>query len=130
MELSSSKQPQHSLRGGLPPWKERRLKEVMRSQLSCKLSLERLAVESGLSIRHLTRVFKQSTGCTPHRYLLKLRLERARELLLSPVIRLKDIAMACGFNDQSHFTRAFGAVEKMSPGTWRRLHSPAGASTA
>jgi len=113
---------QQSTRGSLPAWKERQLKELLRSQLSCKVSLERLATECGLSIRHLTRAFKQSTGFTPHRYLLGLRLDKARELLLSPAIRLQDIAMSCGFNDQSHFTRAFSAAEKTSPGVWRRLH--------
>jgi AraC-like DNA-binding protein len=124
-----SRDPQHSMRGSLPVWKERRLKDLLRSQLSCKVSLERLATQSGLSIRHLTRAFKQSTGFTPHRYLLGLRLEKARELLLSPTLRLQDIAMTCGFNDQSHFTRAFSAAEKLSPGAWRRLHLMSAAPT-
>ena len=115
------------IRGSLPAWKERRIKELMRAELSAKLSLRRLAAECDLSVRHFTRAFGQSTGLTPHRYLLRLRLDRARELLLDPTLRLHDIAMTCGFADQSHFTRVFSASEKVSPGIWRRLNLVAGA---
>ena len=118
------------MRGSLPAWKERRIKELMQAELSGKLSLRRLATECGLSIRHFTRAVSQSTGLTPHRYLLRLRLDKARELLLDPSLRLHEVAMTCGFADQSHFTRVFSAAEKVSPGTWRRLNLPAGASGA
>jgi AraC family transcriptional regulator len=114
--------PRRSTRGKLPVWKERRVKELMRSELSSKLSLKRLASECGLSIRHFTRAFRLSTGSSPRRYLAKLRIETARQLLMKPELSLHDIAMSCGFADQSHFTRAFSAAEKMSPGMWRRLH--------
>ena len=110
------------IRGSLPAWKERRIKELMRSELSSKLSLQRLAAECDLSVRHFTRAFGQSTGLTPHRYLLRLRLDKARELLSDPTLRLHEIALTCGFADQSHFTRVFSASEKVSPGTWRRLN--------
>jgi AraC family transcriptional regulator len=114
------------VRGSLPAWKERRIKELMRSELSNKLSLRRLATECDLSVRHFTRAFAQSTGLTPHRYLLRLRLDKARELLLDPALRLHEIAMTCGFADQSHFTRVFSASEKVSPGIWRRLNLAVG----
>jgi transcriptional regulator GlxA family with amidase domain len=112
---------QRSPRRGLPVWKERRIKELMQSQLSRKLSPKLLAGECGLSIRHFTRAFTLSTGLSPRRYLLKLRIERARQLLMCPDLPLNEIAISCGFADQSHFTRAFGATENMSPGAWRRL---------
>ena len=118
------------MRGSLPAWKERRIKDLMQSELSGKLSLRRLATECGLSIRHFTRAFSQSTGLTPHRYLLRLRLDKARELLLDPALRLHEVAMTCGFADQSHFTRVFSASEKVSPGTWRRLNLTADAPDA
>ena len=108
--------------GSLPAWKERRVKELMRLEIANKLSLERLASECGLSVRHFTRAFRLSTGMSPHRYLLGLRLEKARQLLLDPAVPLQQVAMSCGFADQSHFTRAFSALEQMSPGTWRRSH--------
>jgi len=118
------------IRGSLPAWKERRIKELMRSELSTKLSLRRLAAECDLSVRHFARAFSQSTGVTPHRYLLRLRLDKARELLLDPTLRLHEIAMTCGFADQSHFTRVFSASEKVSPGIWRRLNLAVGAPEA
>lgn len=108
--------------GSLPAWKERRVKELMRLEIANKLSLERLANECSLSVRHFTRAFRLSTGMSPHRYLLDLRLEKARQLLLNTAVPLQEVAMSCGFADQSHFTRAFSAVEKMSPGMWRRSH--------
>lgn len=114
----------HLPRGSLPAWKERRVKELMQSQLSCKLSLERLAKECDLSVRHFTRAFALSTGSSPRRYLLQLRLERARQLLMDAELPLNEVAMACGFADQSHFTRAFSAAQGMSPGAWRRNLSP------
>src|SRR5581483_1897342 len=85
--------------GSLPAWKERRVKELMRQELANKLSLERLATECDLSVRHFTRAFRSSTGVSPHRYLLGLRLEKARQLLLDPAVPLQEVAMACGFAD-------------------------------
>jgi AraC family transcriptional regulator len=115
-----------SVRGSLPAWKGRRITELMQSELSCKLSLRRLATECGLSVRQFTRAFKSSTGLSPHEYLLQLRLKTARALLLNSTLRLHEVALACGFADQSHFTRAFSAAEKVSPATWRRLNLPNG----
>lgn len=107
--------------GGLAPWQERRAKELLDADLSGDVSLGRLAVECGLSIRHFTRAFRQSVGIPPHRYLLKRRVEQARKLLADPALPLLDVALACGFADQSHFTRIFSASVGMSPGAWRRL---------
>lgn len=122
------------LHGSLPAWKERRVKELIEVEISGKLPVQRLATECGLSIRHFTRAFRQSTGLTPHRYLVKLRVQKACELLLQPTLPLHEIATTCGFADQSHFTRVFSAAEKMSPGAWRRLNllaaTPRGARTS
>lgn len=107
-------------RGGLAPWQERRVKELLRSDLSGEMSLTRLAAECGLSVRHFSRAFRQSTGVPPHRWLLKLRVERAKELLRKPSLSLTDVALSCGFSDQSHFTRVFTAMVGLSPGHWRR----------
>lgn len=107
-------------RGGLAPWQEKRAKELLESDLSGEFPLSRLALECGLSVRHFTRAFRQSVGMPPHRYLLKRRIERARDLLRNPALSLLDVALACGFADQSHFTRLFRASMDMSPGVWRR----------
>lgn len=106
-------------RGGLAKWQERRVKELIR-ETKDELPLSRLADECGLSVRHFIRAFKQSTGATPHRWLLKERVDCATGLLKNSGLPLSDIALRCGFADQSHFTRVFTAFVGESPGVWRR----------
>lgn len=114
-------------RGGLAPAQERRVKELMVASLNEDISLVRLATECGLSSRHFARAFRQSTGLSPHRWLMQCRVERARELLADRGHSLTEIALTCGFADQSHFTRAFSAIFGTSPGAWRRINGkPAG----
>lgn len=110
---------QCSRRGTLAPWQERRAKEILSANLGGEVSLDRLASECGLSVRHFARAFRQTTGSPPHRWLLKLRITKAKELLLKSKLSLSDIALACGFADQSHFTRVFSATVGESPGVWR-----------
>jgi AraC-like DNA-binding protein len=108
-------------RGGLAPWQERRAKELLDADLRGDIQLEQVAMECGISVRHFARAFRQSVGTPPYRYLLKRRVERAQDLLMDPTLSLPDIALSCGFADQSHFTRVFSASVGMSPGAWRRV---------
>ena len=110
-------------RGGLAPWQERRAKELMSASLNEELPLSRLAAECGLSVRHFARAFRHSAGMPPHRWLLMLRVDRAKELLRTRALSLADVAIFCGFADQSHLTRAFTAIVGVSPGAWRRMNS-------
>ena len=98
---------------------ERRAKELMSANLNEDLSLSRLAIECGLSTRHFARAFRLSTGMPPHRWLVRLRVERAKELLQTRALALIDVAMFSGFADQSHLTRVFKAVVGVTPGAWR-----------
>lgn len=107
-------------RGGLAPWQERRAKELMSANLHEEMPLSRLGAACGLSVRHFARAFRQSTGIPPHRWLRKHRIERAMELMNSRALPLADIALSCGFADQSHFTRVFTALVGTSPNAWRR----------
>ena len=107
-------------RSGLAPWQERRAKEMMTACLHEDLPLSRVAMECGLSVRHFSRAFHLSAGLPPHRWLMKQRVARARDLLRARVLSLADVAHFCGFADQSHFTRVFTAIVGRSPGTWRR----------
>lgn len=108
-------------RGGLAPWQERRAKELMSTHLARQIPLALVAGECRLSVSHFARSFKQCTGKPPHRWLLENRVERAKELLLDPEVSLAEVALDCGFSDQSHFTRVFSRTVGTSPGTWRRL---------
>ena len=108
--------------GTLAHWQERRAKELLAANLTGGITLADLAAACELSIRHFTRAFRKSTGLSPHGWLLALRIERAKALLMSSRRLLADIALECGFADQSHFTRAFQRSVGLSPGAWQRLH--------
>jgi AraC family transcriptional regulator len=82
-----------------------RLKAFIDEQLGSDLSLVRLADEAGLSAFHFARMFKATFGMTPHRYIQERRLHAAvRALRGEPRRAIADIALACGFANQSHMT--------------------------
>lgn len=114
--------PQGHSGGGLAPWQERRAKEILLGDLQSPRPLSELARTCGLSGRHFLRLFKASTGAPPHRWLLRQRIERAKSLLESTSDPVSDVALACGFADQSHLTRVFRALVGASPAAWRRRH--------
>jgi AraC family transcriptional regulator len=107
-------------RGGLAPWQESRAKEAMEADLDKEITIARLAHDCRLSASQFGRAFRQSTGCTPHRWRLQRRVERAQDLLLASDKTLAEIASSCGFFDPSHLTRAFRQTVGTSPGLWRR----------
>ncbi len=109
------------LRGGLAPWQERRAKEILNANLGGEISLKDIARECGLSISHFSRAFRQSTGMAPPRWLVQRRIEAAKTFLADTRKSLSDVALHCGFADQSHFTRTFSGVVGSSPNAWRRL---------
>ncbi len=108
-------------RGGLAPWQLRRAHAFINANLAGDTSIEQLASETGLSASHFARAFKQTVGMAPHQWLMQKRIERAKVLLKRNDLELSDIALICGFVDQSHFTRVFTRLERNSPGKWRRL---------
>jgi AraC-like DNA-binding protein len=109
-----------SSRLGLAPWQLRRVTALLMAISEKSPSVNRLAQECGLSTRHFSRAFARSTGLPPHRWVLERRIEMAKRLLMDPAKSLTDVALACGFASQSHFTRAFSGRVGRSPGAWRR----------
>jgi AraC-like DNA-binding protein len=107
-------------RGGLAPWQERRAKEMIDADLAGNITLGELAAACGLSRAHFLRAFRQSTGLTPHRWLLARRIAAAQDLLAASTHSLADVAHIAGFADQSHFTRVFSKLVGTSPAAWRR----------
>ena len=84
---------------------QKRLEDVIQSELGSDLSLTRLSDEVGLSAYHFVRVFKATYGTTPHRYIQNRRLEAAVKALRSERPRsIAEIALECGFASQSHLT--------------------------
>jgi AraC-like DNA-binding protein len=68
----------------------------------------------------LNRNFSKAFGMTPMRYLNKLRLDHAAELLASSNLSISEIARQCGFEDSNYFTRAFRRKFGITPGQWRK----------
>ena len=106
--------------GGLAPWQQRRAKDILGANLDGSVPLKDVARECGLSVSHFSRAFRRTVGAAPHNWLLTRRIEIAKEKLRHTRLSLSDIALACGFADQSHLTRVFTRVVGLSPGAWRR----------
>jgi AraC-like DNA-binding protein len=107
-------------RGGLAHWQERRAKERLMADLAEHPTVNELARECRISVSHFARSFRQTTGMTPHQWLTRHRVEVAKQILRDRNRELSDIALVCGFADQSHFTRVFSRAAGMPPGAWRR----------
>lgn len=114
----------HSIRANrrLSAWQERRAKELLMEHIDGKISLVVLAQECGMSVSHFTRLFRRTIGEPPHRWLMRQRVEKAKSLLHEESLGLADVALACGFFDQSHLTRCFSLTVGVAPGAWRREH--------
>ena len=108
-----------SYRSGLAPWQLRTAKALIRANLDGEIPLARIAGECGVSAAHFARAFRVSTGTPPHRWLMSQRIEQSKVLLADSPLSLTEIAIKCGFADQSHFTRVFSAATGATPGRWR-----------
>jgi len=107
------------LRGGLAPARLRRVKELVHAKMKDELTLIEMAQAAELSPAHFSRIFRKSTGETPHQFVLRQRVERAKEMLSEAEMRVLDVAVACGFKTQQHFARVFRRVCGASPTDYR-----------
>jgi AraC family transcriptional regulator len=106
-------------RGGLGPARLRTIKELVQAKIEDELTLYEMAQSVELSAAHFARMFHKSTGETPHQYVLRLRIERAKEMLRVSEARVLDVAVACGFKTQQHFARVFRRICGASPTEYR-----------
>src|SRR5262249_18682648 len=97
----------------------RRVIDRMRN-LDTELSLQALAKEGGYSRFYFIGMFRAATGYAPHNYLLKLPVDRVRELLAISTLSLTEIALECGFSSPSHLSRVFRQVLGAPPSEYRR----------
>src|SRR5262249_49577086 len=94
--------------------------EMLAANLANDISLARIAEACRLSTSHFTRAFHETMGMPPHQWLLKRRVETAMSILRESALSLHEVALSCGFADQSHFTRTFSRWTGQGQGTWRR----------
>src|ERR1700687_587631 len=112
--------PVEIYRGGLGSARLRRIKELVHVKMEDDLSLDEMAQSVRLSTAHFGRMFRKSTGETPHQFVLRQRSERAKAMLRSPDARVLDVAVACGFKTQQHFAQVFRDVCRVSPTEYRQ----------
>ena len=106
--------------GTLSRSQENLAKSIFQENLDGNISVLDVAAACNLSRGYFIRAFRESTGMTPYQWLLSERINRARRLLRASNAPLAEIAIACGFADQSHFTRVFSSLVGATPGAWRR----------
>lgn len=106
---------------GLSKYKLKQALEYMNAHLSENISLATISDELGMSQYYFCRLFKKSTGITPHAYLTQQRVERSKELLKKKEYTMLNIAIECGFANPSHFAKHFRRHTGIPPNQFRKL---------
>ena len=104
---------------GLSRFKLRRAIEYVHDNLASDISFRDVAAHVKMSAYHFARMFKQSTGQSPHNYIVRCRIERAKALLVEDRWPISDIALEVGYKSQSHFTVCFGRLAGVTPAAFR-----------
>jgi AraC family transcriptional regulator len=112
--------PVQTHRGGLGCARLRKIKEFVDAKVEDELTLCEMAQAVHLSTAHFSRMFRKSTGENPHHFVLRHRVERAKEMLRAAEARVLDVAVACGFKTQQHFARVFRHMCGISPTEYRQ----------
>jgi AraC family transcriptional regulator len=110
--------------GRLPRKKLARAVEYIQDQLDADLTVSGIAQAVGMSPDHFTRLFKKSTGQSPHQYVVEARVRKAKELLTTGKFTISEAAYHVGFVDQSHLTRHFKRVFGLPPKTMLSRRRP------
>jgi AraC family transcriptional regulator len=113
-------------RGRIPAWLLR-IREMLREAEHTRLTLSELSLAAGRHPVQISRQFRQHFGCTISEYIRRVRIARAQMLLAHSHLEVAQVALTCGFADQSHFTAAFRQVTGMPPYRYRLRMSDVGA---
>ncbi len=113
---------QNFFKGGLAAADLSRVVQKIEEGLAENVTLSQLAAVAGLSVPHFCRAFKRSFGCPPYEFIIRRRIERAKEHLRHSEMTITDIALACGFSTSSHFANSFrrqvGTTPQMYRAAW------------
>jgi len=114
------REPTGHVIGGLLPWQARKVQDFIDGSLDSKIRVKDCADKVRLSTSYFSSAFRTTFNTTVVNYIHRRRVGRAQELMLVTRHPLSQIALACGFSDQSHYCRVFRAVVGLSPMAWRR----------
>jgi AraC family transcriptional regulator len=104
---------------GFTPRQMNHLVDFILAHLNEDLSLEVLAQQVGFSSYHFARLFREATGETPHQFVQRQRIERAKQLLRETDVPLAHVALESGFANQSHLTRVLKRYLNLTPRVYR-----------
>ena len=105
----------------LDPRRLQRVLDYIEASLKADIRLEELAAQACLSPFHFSRLFREATGLSPHRYVIDRRVQAARQELARSNLSLVEIALEFGFGSQANFTRVFRKATSLTPGQYREL---------
>ena len=105
---------------GIPPRRLSRIVEHIRKNLDTPLAVGTLSRLAEMSQSHFSKLFKLSTGLAPHQFVLQERINRSKELLRQDDVKIVDVALEVGFENQAHFTTVFGNFVGMTPRQFQR----------
>ena len=118
-EHDESQKPASAV-SALPPYILKRVLDRIEHTFQSAVSLVSLAQETGYSRGHFLKMFRASTGITPHRYVLNRRIEHAQSLLKLRKMSIIEVAAECGFSSQAHLTHVFREHVGVTPAEYRR----------
>jgi AraC-like DNA-binding protein len=116
--------PRPGSRGGLAPWQVKRVAAYISEHIGSRLQASDLAAVVGYSYSHFNRAFRVSFQETPVAYIMRQRMNLAREKMLTTGHSLSHVARECGLYDQAHFNRMFRRIVGQTPRLWRRQFAP------
>lgn len=107
--------------GALPLSRLRRVTDYIREHLDQELTLARLGAAVYMSPYHFARLFQRSTGVSPHRFVVRARIDRAVTLLVAPGLSVAQISKLVGFRTPSHFSTVFRRLMGVTPREYRAM---------
>jgi AraC-like DNA-binding protein len=108
------------LQGGLAPWQAKHIRSFIEDKLDSSIRAADLAGVVRLSTSYFFRAFRRTFGESPIAYIMRRRIRRAQELMLTSRLPLSQVALECGMYDQAHFSRTFRRIVGINPMVWRR----------
>ena len=130
LQYKQAKHDERSKPTSLQHWRLKRSLEYIETNIAEPITLADVAAASGLTRMYFASQFRAATGLRPHEYILRRRIERAQDMLLTSNVTLIDAALSVGFQTQAHFTTVFKKMVGDTPYRWREANLQRSAASA